>query len=74
MKTAFYVASILPFWRYAVVPASNGIPGIPFYSKKKAFAWMHEVEQRFPDRGIYLIRRPFLSREVSIVKFSRGQA
>jgi hypothetical protein len=57
MKTSFFIASILPFWRYAVCPQSNDLPGIPFYRLKSAEKFFRETKEEIPWFPCYLVKR-----------------
>lgn len=67
-QTLVRVADIMPFWRYAVGPASNSVPAIPFYSKKSAEEMFAEVISELPFCGHVMYRRRFWSRTVDEVK------
>ncbi len=51
------VASIIPFWRYAVGPASDHSPAIPFYRLKSAVAFFQETKRELPWSKVVLYRR-----------------
>lgn len=48
-RTAYRVAAIKPFWRWAVAPSERpDIPGIPFYRKAAALAFYDKVRAELP--------------------------
>lgn len=57
MKDTFNIATIAPFWRYAVCPSQNSIPGIPFYTLKGATKFFNETSNYLPWFDCYLLKR-----------------
>lgn len=53
----FRVASIQPFWRYAVVPESNEVPGLPFLTLTGAMRLYAESMKAVPWSRFWLIKR-----------------
>jgi hypothetical protein len=51
------VAAILPFWRYAVGPASSHSAAVPFYRLGSAEAFFEETRRSLPWAGCVLYRR-----------------
>ena len=51
------VASIIPFWRYAVGPTSERTPAIPCYTLKAATKLFKEARRELPWAGVILYRR-----------------
>ena len=54
---AISVLALLPFWRYAVGPASLRTPAIPFYRRSSALAFFEEARRELPFSGVTLYRR-----------------
>lgn len=68
MKEVFNVLSICPFWRYAVCPEQNDIPGIPFYTLAAATAFFESTCATLDWAPCYLIKRGFWNNRVSIYR------
>lgn len=51
------VADILPFWRYAVGPASGSAPAVPFYRLASAGDFFEETKRHLPWAGVVLYKR-----------------
>lgn len=51
------VASIAPFWRYAVGPTSAHSPAIPFYRLNSAKTFFEETKRELPWAGVALYKR-----------------
>lgn len=51
------VLDILPFWKYAVGPASKRSPAIPFYRLAAAMAFFDEAKRELPWSRVTLYRR-----------------
>lgn len=48
-RTAYQIAGMKPFWRWAVAPSERPeIPGIPYYRKASALAFYDEVRAELP--------------------------
>ena len=62
------VLEIRPFWRYAVGPASEHTPAIPFYRKRDAVAFFEEAKREIPFCGVILYRRRWFSRTITTVQ------
>lgn len=60
------VFEIKPFWRYAVGPASEQCPAIPFYTEKGARAFFGEAMRDLPFCGTILYRRRWFSRTIGV--------
>lgn len=73
IKETFTVASIAPFWRFAVVPETPGIPGIPFYRYAAAKEFFDEARTSLPWAGVYLIRKAWYGSDVDVVERYAGQ-
>lgn len=54
------VASVIPFWRYAVCPTNKCAPGVPFYRLTSVLAFFEETRRHLPWAGVQLVRRRFL--------------
>ncbi len=74
-KETFTVASIAPFWRFAVVPERQDTytPGIPFYRYAAAKAFFEEARTALPWASVYLIRKPWYGKAVDVVERYEGQ-
>lgn len=64
------VAAILPFWRYAVGPASSHSPAIPYYSLDKAEAFFEETKKALPWAGVVLYKRRWFRGITEIARYS----
>ena len=51
------VASVTPFWRYAVGPTSQHSPAVPFWSKSEALLFFIETQRTLPWAGSELYKR-----------------
>lgn len=51
------VASIIPFWRYAVGPTSQNCPAIPYWTLKGAEKFFAEVKRHLPSCGARIYKR-----------------
>lgn len=51
------VASVLPFWRYAVGPTSQHSPAVPFWSQVEAKAFFREAARAMPFAAVSLYKR-----------------
>ena len=73
MKDKFCIAEIFPFWRYAVCPETNLIPGITYYRKKSAETFFSEAQRDLPRCGCYLLKRKgFFGRDVVVIGHYAG--
>jgi len=69
----FRIATIFPFWRFAVCPTSNHSPGIPFFSEAEARAFFEETKRVLPWAGSVLVRRTsWFKRVVEVVEEYEG--
>jgi hypothetical protein len=66
------IAAILPFWRFAVVPASGHSPGVPFWSESEAFSFFNEAMTTLPWASCYLVQEPWWGREFKVVAHYQG--
>lgn len=72
-RTAYTVAGIRPFWRWAVALNHRpDLPAIPYYRKADALAFFDESRAAFPESTTVLLRRR--RRTVEVVLASREQA
>lgn len=51
------VCALIPFWRYAVGPASQSTPALPFYRMASAQAFFNKARCELPMCGVVLYRR-----------------
>jgi hypothetical protein len=51
------VASIAPFWRYAVGPTAAHSPAVPYYRFASAVAFFEEAKRELPWAGVVLYKR-----------------
>lgn len=58
------VLEIRPFWRYAVGPASEHTPAIPFYREREAVAFFEEAKAALPFCGVIVYKRRWFSRTI----------
>lgn len=73
MRTAYNVAAINPFWRYAVaLDHRPDLPAVPYWSKARALAFYDESRAAFPDRTTVLLRRRWPHRAVEVVASERN--
>jgi len=67
------IASISPFWRFAVVPSSNHSPGVAFWCESDARDFFNEMKMVLPWAGCVLVRRAsWFKREVEVMEEYRG--
>ena len=57
MTDSVRVASIIPFWRWAVGPTSHNSPAIPCFTFKAAVKLFSEVRRELPWAGVILYKR-----------------
>jgi hypothetical protein len=51
------VASIIPFWKYAVGPSSQHSPAIPFWLKTSAETFFQLVQKELPWSEVVMYKR-----------------
>jgi hypothetical protein len=69
-RTAYAVAGLKPFWRWAVAMDERpDLPAIPYYRKADALAFYDDSALCFPERTTVLLRRRLRAR-VEVIKSS----
>ena len=67
------VASITPFWRYAVGPMDQPLtPAIPYWHRAEAEEFFSYVRRELPWAGVVIYRRRWL-RGIEVVKSFAGE-
>lgn len=67
-RQAFTVASVKPFWRWAVcLEHRPDLPAIPYYRRADAEAFADSSRAEFPDKTTLILRRHWLRRRVDVV-------
>lgn len=64
------VCSALPFWRYAVGPASGHSPAIPYYRLAPAIDFFEEAKRFLPWAGVTLYRRRGWGRIETVIEYN----
>lgn len=67
--SAVEVLLIAPFWRYAVGPASNHSPAIPYYTLAGATEFFEEARRELPWAGVVLYKRRWLRGIEAIMEY-----
>lgn len=68
-RTAYSIAVLHPFWRYAVaIDERPDLPAIAFFQKADATKFHAQFCESHPAQTVVLLRRRWFRRDVEVVK------